>query len=399
MTEAHTPADYSPAHLEAAIELHRACTVVDAHADTAQRLCDEAWSLTDPLGHGMLSLASARAGHLHAATFAAWVEPRLNAGRFSERAFDLIESVRAEAHRHRHALRLCRTPREVAATRAEGLFAMLLSVEGGHAIENSLDTLQAFHKLGVRSLTLTWSNSNEWADSCGDLDDPTVTHHGGLTRFGRSVIAEMNRLGMMVDVSHVSDATLNDVLACSTAPIIASHSSARALTDAPRNLTDAQLRTIARCGGVVCVNFYAGFISAEWRTAWNALRPELEAAHTALERESAARGEHITYARQHALDAEFAARIPRPPFSALIDHIEHIARVAGPDHVGLGSDFDGIPQLPAGLDSAADLPKITAALLARGLAPADLTKLLGGNLLRVMAEVQSASRPRSSESE
>ena len=398
MTVASPSTDFSASQLEAALELHRSALVVDAHADTAQRLADEAWSLADLPGYGMLSLESARKGGLHAATFAAWVEPHLHAGRFADRAFDLIDAVRTEAHRHRQALRLCRTPREVQAARAEGLFAMLLSVEGGHAIENSLDTLRAFHDLGVRSLTLTWSNSTDWADSCGDLDNPAIPHHGGLTRFGREVIAEMNRLGMMVDVSHVSDATLADVLACTTAPIIASHSSARALTDTPRNLTDAQLRAIAANGGIVCVNFYAGFISAEWRATWNPLRPELEAAHAAMERERAAKGARVTYAHQHAIDAAFAARLPRPPLSALIDHIEHVARVAGPDHVGLGSDFDGIPQLPEGIDTAADLPKITAALLARGFTPGDLTKLLGANLLRVMGEAQAAARPRKSDS-
>jgi membrane dipeptidase len=239
-------------------------------------------------------------------------------------------------------------------------------------------------------MTLTWANSNDWADSSGDLDDANVPHHNGLTAFGYDVIAEMNRLGMMIDVSHASDKTLADVLSATRAPILASHSAARALTNSPRNLTDDQLRAIAANGGAIMVNFYAAFIDENYRRAWTEQRLALRAANEALTAEYAAKGEPVPYHVSNQLDREFAARVPRPPFESLIDHFDHIIRVAGVDHVGIGTDFDGISALPEGIDSAADLPKITAALLARGYSADDLRKVLGGNLMRVFGTIQAA---------
>jgi membrane dipeptidase len=268
-----------------------------------------------------------------------------------------------------------------------------MGIEGGHAIENSLALLRTYHALGVRYMTLTWANSNHWADSSGDLDDPTVPHHNGLTPFGFEVITEMNRLGMMIDVSHASDKTFADVLAASRAPILASHSAARALTNSPRNLTDDQLHTLAANGGVCMVNFYAAFIDENYRQAVNTIREARSAAHRALAAEYAARSQPIPFAASNQIDRDFAARLTRPPLSSLIDHFDHIIRIAGIDHVGIGTDFDGISALPEGIDSAADLPKITAALLARGHPSADLHKILGGNLLRVFAAIQSAAQP------
>ena len=237
-------------------------------------------------------------------------------------------------------------------------------------------------------MTLTWTNSNDWAESSGDLRPAAPT---GLTPFGRQVIAEMNRLGMMVDLSHVSDRTFSDVLAVTRAPVLVSHSSARALTASHRNLTDAQLRALAANGGVCMVNFYSAFIDESYRTAWAAQKPALLAAHKALAADYAARGTPVPYHIAGRLDRDFAARLPRPPLSSLIAHFDHIIQVAGIDHVGLGSDFDGICALPEGINSAADLPKLTAALLARGHSPADLHKLLGANLLRLFIAVQTAS--------
>jgi membrane dipeptidase len=247
--------------------------------------------------------------------------------------------------------------------------------------------------LGVRYMTLTWSNSNEWADSSGDLDNPDVPHRNGLTYFGRDVIREMNRLGMMVDVSHVSDKTFWDVLETTRTPILASHSSARALTTAPRNLTDEQLRAVAANNGVAMVNFFPAFIDEAWRTAWNNQRPERQIAHRALAAEYAAQKQPIPYSASDKIDRAFAAKLHRAPFNSLIDHIDHIARTAGIDHVGIGTDFDGIPSTPEGIDSAADLPKITAALHAHGYSAEDLHQLLGGNLLRVFNAVQTAADP------
>ena len=376
------------------VSVHHASLVIDTHADTPQRFLDEGWEFDAPLGHGMLSLDTAAAGGLNAEFFAAWVEPRLYPGQYASRTVALLQAVHDQVRRHPDHMRLCLTPDDILAAQAENKFAALLGVEGGHSIENSLDNLRAFHALGARYMTLTWSNTNEWADSSGDLNNPAIPHHGGLTAFGREVVREMNRLGMMVDVSHVSDKTFADVLAITAAPIIASHSSARALTAAPRNLTDDMLRAIAANDGAVMVNFFPSFIDEDWRTAWNTLLPELHEAQHALEKQLHAEGKSVSYAQAAAIDREFAARIPRAPFASLIDHIDHVARTAGIDHVGIGSDFDGMPSLPEGIDSAADLPKVTAALMARGYSAEQMQKLLGANVLRVFRDVQAlADRP------
>jgi membrane dipeptidase len=248
-------------------------------------------------------------------------------------------------------------------------------------------------------MTLTWSNSNNWADSSGDADDPTVHHtQDGLSDFGKDVVYEMNRLGMMVDISHVSDKTFYRAVITSRAPVFASHSAARALTNVPRNMTDDMLRAVARSGGpnskggVVMVNFYSGFISDAWWQAWKARAPERKAGEDAQIAQWESEGKTITYEMTDALDKQWAAKIPRPPLSALIDHIDHVAKVAGIDHVGLGSDFDGIPSSPEGIDSAADLPKITAALMARGYSAEDCQKILGENFLRFFREVQATAK-------
>lgn len=267
---------------------------------------------------------------------------------------------------------------------------MLLGIEGGHSIENDLSVLRCFHRLGIRYMTLTWSNSNEWADSSGDLDDPSIQHHGGLTNFGREVVREMNRLGMMIDVSHVSDATFDDVLATTRGPIIASHSASRALTDSARNLTDEMLRKLAANGGIIMVNFFSAFIDEAWRSAWSTQREERSEAHRKLLANHAA---PVSFALSNAIDREFASRIPRAPLASLIDHLDHIVRIAGIKHVGIGTDFDGIPSLPEGIDSAADLPKVFAALEQRGYSDTDLDLIGAHNLLRVFTEVLEAGKP------
>ncbi len=245
---------------------------------------------------------------------------------------------------------------------------MLMGIEGGHSIEDSLGLLRMYYDLGVRYMTLTWSNSNSWADSSGDDTDTTVPHtQNGLSEFGKDVVYEMNRLGMLVDISHVSDKTFYRTLIITRAPVIASHSAARALCDAPRNMTDDMLRAVTINGGVVMVNFYSGFISQKYRDAQLAQKDEVNKAERALKDKFKAEGKEVTYSEISKLHRQYADRIPRPPLSDLIDQIDHIAKVAGIDHVGLGSDFDGVDgQLPEGMDSAADLPKITAELMKRG---------------------------------
>jgi membrane dipeptidase len=272
---------------------------------------------------------------------------------------------------------------------------VLIGIEGGHSIENSLALLRVYHRLGVRYMTLTWSNTNEWADSSGDLDDASIVHHNGLTHFGREVVREMNRLGMMVDVSHVSDKTFWDVMETTHAPVIASHSSARALASAPRNLTDEQLRAVATSDGIVMVNFYASFVDDAWREVWSATSAEREALAEKAAAAYRERGDPVPYSVALKVDREYfaarAATLKRPSFERVVEHIDHVAKVAGIDHVGIGTDFDGFGILPEGLESAADLPKIYESLMARGYAGAQMRKILGENLLRVMTAVQNAA--------
>jgi membrane dipeptidase len=372
-------------------QIHATALVIDTHADTPQRFVDESWDfVTSPLGKGHLNLESARRGNLAAEFFAIWPEPSAWKGRFAHRTLSLIDGVLEQVRRHPEEITLCLSPADILAARDAGKFAILMGIEGGHAIENSLALLRIYYALGVRYMTLTWANSNEWADSSGDVDDPAIPHHNGLTDFGREVVAEMNRLGMMIDVSHVSDKTLADVLAASKAPVIASHSCARALSDSPRNLTDDQLRALAAGGGLCMVNFYAAFVDEGYRQAVLTIRAERSAEHHALAAEYAAKGEPVPFHLANQIDRDFAGRLSLPPFESLIDQFDHIIRVAGVDHVGIGTDFDGISAMPEGVDSAADLPKITAALLARGHSADDVRKVLGGNLMRVFAEIQSA---------
>jgi membrane dipeptidase len=381
--------------------LHRSALVIDTHADTPQRFVDEHFDLGDPLGGGNLNLDSIHKGNLGAEFFAILAEPTIYKGQYAHRTLELIDSVKQQVARHPKQLEFVTTPGGIEEAHRNHRLAVLMGIEGGHSIENSIPLLRQYYALGVRYMTLTWANSNDWADSSGDIDDKSVPHtKEGLTEFGKDVIYEMNRLGMMVDVSHVSDATFYRTLRISRAPVIASHSAARALCDAPRNMTDDMLRAVANYGGgpnskggVVQVNFYSGFISQAYHDAQKTMEPEVEKAVQALKDKAKADGREATQAEIEKLQREYADRIPRPPLSALIDHIDHIAKVAGIDHVGLGSDFDGINgQLPEGIDSAADLPKITEALMARGYSAEDCRKILGGNLLRVFREVEQVSR-------
>jgi membrane dipeptidase len=346
----------------------------------------------------MINLDSAREGNLAAEFFAIWVEPKEWHGRYTRRTLQLIDGVYNQLRLHPTTMRLGLSAADIVQAHADGVFCALLGIEGGHSIENNLDNLRLYYRLGVRYMTLTWSNSNEWADSSGDLDDTNVPHHNGLTEFGREVVREMNRLGMMVDVSHVSDATLAHVLDTTSAPIIASHSSARALTDTPRNLTDDQLRAIAANNGIVMVNFYPPFIDEAWTKEWLKKIPERDAFRHAASAPYRERGEPVPYTIITAADRAFYAKhlsatLPLPSLNTLIDHIDHVARIAGIDHVGLGSDFDGVQFLPEGLNSAADLPKIADALVQRGYTTEQLEKLLGGNLLRVFTAVQNTATP------
>ena len=380
--------------------VHRTALVIDTHADTPQRFVDENFDLADPLGDGNLNLESIHKGNLGAEFFSIWVEPTLYKGQYARRTLELIDSVKQQVAKHPGRVMFVATPEGIEFAHRQHKFAVLMGIEGGHSIENSLGLLRQYYALGVRYMTLTWANSNDWADSSGDVNDKTVPHtKEGLTEFGKDVVYEMNRLGMMVDISHVSDRTFFRTLVITRAPVIASHSAARAICDAPRNMTDDMLRAVANSGGpnskggVIQVNFFSGFLSQQWRDAQKAMEPEAEKAVQALKDKAKADGKQVTYIEISKVQRSFADRIPRPPLSILIDHIDHIAKVAGVDHVGLGSDFDGVGgQLPEGIDSAADMPKITEALMARGYSAQDCRKLLGGNLLRVFQEVEQVAK-------
>jgi membrane dipeptidase len=381
-------------------EVQKSAIVIDSHADTPQRFLDEHFDLGDPLNGGNFNLESARKGNLGAEFFSIWVEPKLYKDHYARRTLELIDSVKQQVARHPDQVEFATSVAGIEQAHRDHKLAALMGIEGGHSIEDSLGLLRQYYALGVRYMTLTWSNSNGWADSSGDDTDASVPHtKEGLTEFGKDVVYEMNRLGMMVDISHVSDKTFFRTLVITRAPVIASHSSARALCDAPRNMTDNMLQAIARSGGpdskggVVQVNFYSAFISQKYRDALKAMQPEIDKNVQAYKDKMKAEGKEPLYDDIDKIQKAAADRIPRPPLSDLIDHIDHIAKVAGIDHVGLGSDFDGVSgQLPEGLDSPADLPKITAALMARGYSAEDCRKILGGNLLRVFKEVETVSK-------
>jgi membrane dipeptidase len=300
-------------------------------------------------------------GGVDALFFSIFADPRgRGANEYRSRAIEMIEALIGQFARHAGRLTLAASSQDIRDAAAAGKIAGLMGLEGGHAIEGQLENVENFYDLGIRYMTLTWSNGNTWADSSGD-----VPRHGGLTDFGRQVVLEMNRLGMLVDVSHVSDDTFWDVIEVTRAPLIASHSAARALVDVPRNLSDEMLRAVGRNGGVVMVNFGGSFIDPA----------------------------KAGYGKA-ALDLLLHLGPSRVPLSRLVDQIDHVARVAGIDHVGLGSDFDGTLFMPEGVRDVAGYPNLTAALLARGFSEPDVRKILGENLLRVFARAEAVASRR-----
>jgi membrane dipeptidase len=372
--------------------IHNSALIIDTHADTPGRFVDENFDLAQDAGRGYMDFTKIKAGNLGAEFFSIWVDPKIYKGQEIKRALDMIDSVYEQARLHPDRMMMAFSTQDINNAHRQHKLAALLGVEGGHAIQGDIRVLRDYYRLGVRYMTLTWSNTNELGDSSGDLDDKNVEHHKGITDFGRQVVREMNRMGMIVDISHVADRTMFQALATSRAPVIASHSSSRALTNVPRNMTDDMLIELARNGGVAQVNFYCGFISQKWVDTAKKLKDENDPDY--LKVQSLFRAERTPETMKQMYEAEtvLEKKLPRPPLSDLIDHIDHMVKVAGVDHVGIGSDFDGIDCSPQGIDSAADLPKITEALYERGYKAADLQKILGGNLMRVFAGVEKTAK-------
>ncbi|MFZ2154964.1 MAG: dipeptidase [Bradyrhizobium sp.] len=326
--------------------------LIDTHNDVTSRTVD-GFDIGKPTTTGHTDIGRLRKGGVGAVFFSAYVAPEYaGKGQSAHRALEMIDTIRYDiAGRYPNDFAPARTAAEIEDAGRRGKIAVLIGIEGGHAIEDNLRLLRDYYALGARYMTLTHMNTNGWADSCGDLNDPKVNHHNGLTAFGRQVIAGMNRLGMMVDMSHVSDKTFWDTLEVSRAPIFASHSSCRALCDVPRNMTDEMIRAVAKKGGVVQINFNPGFLTLR--------------------------------------------KSPPANLGDVVAHIDHVVKIAGIDAVGIGSDFDGIEQVPAGLENVSQFPSLTRALRDKGYSAADVRKIYSGNLLRFMRAVETAAaKPR-----
>lgn len=378
----------------AALALHRAAIVVDTHSDTTPRFEEASWRFEERHATGDMDLPRIREGGLDVEFWSIYLGARDVPGVALREALERIDAVHEMVRRHPRDVALAGSAAEIRAAVARGQLASVMGVEGGHILEENLAALRTFHRLGVRYLTLTHSFHTGWADSSGTGAEPLAPRNGGLTEFGRKVVREMNRIGMLVDVSHVSDATFFDALAVSRAPVIASHSSCRAVFDHPRNLSDEMLRALAKNGGVVQINFFPGYIDAAAAARIAAQRerlaPELEALRSRHEGDPAG-----LRAAREALNA--ANPWPTAPLSVLLDHFDHALRVAGPDHVGIGGDWDGVPSMPDGMDDVSFLPALTRGLLARGHSPETVRKVLGENLLRVLEAAERVAAERSGE--
>ena len=360
--------------------------IIDTHADTPQMMLDQGYDLAQPDSPFMISVPKMRQGHLCAEFFSIWVDVGWPKQDLIHRALDLIDVVYEQVGRHSDVLGMATTADEIVRLHLQGKFAILMGVEGGHIIQDDLRALDIYYRLGVRYMTLTHTANTEWADSSGDKPQ-----WNGLTDFGKQVVERMNRLGMMVDISHVSDKTFYDTLAATQAPVIASHSSCRALCDVPRNMTDDMIRALAKNGGVMDINFYPGFLSPEFAAAYKKVAPQIHADESAAEKQYANDRKRLAEESRN-IWARYASQFPAPSYTTIADHIDHAVQVAGIDHVGLGSDFDGIDSAPKGMEDVSKLPDLVRELARRGYSEQDLKKILGGNLLRVMRQVERVGR-------
>ena len=364
-------------------------TVIDLHDDTTQMIVDEGYNLGELHDYGQVDIPRMRKGGVSGLFLSIWTDSdRYTPTEAIRRTLIQIDAVRRETARHPADLELATTADEIVSARKRGHIAILMGVEGGHAIDSDLAVLRTYSQLGVRYLTLTHTNHTPWADSSS-----LPGAHNGLTDFGREVVREMNRLGMMVDISHVADKTFFDALAASAAPLIASHSSSRALASAPRNMTDDMLRALAAKGGVVHINYYEGFLDDDFAAREKGLK-ELKEQQDAIDDRTPRFGDRSQNGPAvRKINAQRIAKLGHVPLSRLLDHFEHAVKVAGVDHVGLGSDFDGTDDsFPEGMEDISKTPNLVRGLMERGFSDDDILKILGGNTLRVMREVEQVAR-------
>jgi membrane dipeptidase len=366
--------------------------IIDTHADTPQMMLDDGYDVADPNSPYMISIPKMRQGHMGAEFMSIWVDVDWPRQDLVHRALDLIDAVNAQVALHSNSLELARTAGDIERIHARGKIAFLMGLEGGHIIEDDPRMLDIFYKLGVRYMTLTHTKNTGWAGSSGD-QDPSK----GLNDFGRQIVARMNRLGMMVDISHVSDKTFYDAVAASRAPVIASHSSCRALCPAPRDMTDDMIRALAKNGGVIDINYYPPFLDPDFARARHQVSGRIDAAVNAEKERLAKEGKHMSYARETAIDHKYEAGIPLPDYTRIVDHIDHAVKVGGIDHVGLGSDFDGVDCIPRGMEDASKIPNLVREMARRGYSAEDIEKVMGGNVLRVMRQVEEVAKTIQSE--
>jgi membrane dipeptidase len=369
-------------------QLHDRAIVIDSHDDTTQRLVyDKTFKIDARNTNGNIDIPRMREGGLDALFFSIWVPSDVTGPPAVKKAMDQIDAVREAARLHPNDFLLATTAADVRRAVAERKIAALMGMEGGHMIDDDMRLLRNYAALGVRYLTLTHFKNNNWADA--STDKPA---HNGLTAFGKDVVRELNRLGVMVDISHVADKTFYDALAITTAPVIASHSSCRAIANHPRNMTDDMLRALAKNGGVVMINYHAGFLSEEFRVASEKKSGNIVAKMAAMSKKCGG-NEACTTMEGERIDREamMSGELPNVGWEKIVEHIDHAVKVAGADHVGLGSDFDGAT-MPIGMEDASKLPKITDALLKKGYSETDVQKILGGNVLRVMEQVERVAQ-------
>jgi membrane dipeptidase len=372
---------------ERARKLHFSSLVIDTHDDTTQRFFDPGFDLGARNVLGSIDIPRMKEGGLGAIFFSIWIPSKITGQEAVKHALAQIDTVHEQVRKHSSDLVLVTTAEGIREAHRRGKIGALIGVEGGHMIASDLGVLRRYAALGARYMTLTHSGNAEWADS-----STAKPEHNGLSEFGKDVVREMNRLGMIVDVSHVSDKTFTDVLDVSKAPVFASHSDCRAICDAPRNMTDDMIRALAAKGGVIQINYHVGFLSQEFRNAERA-HPEwdkaiaLEIQKRCGDREGCQLIEGDRVTREYVLRGD----LPRVEWTKIIEHIDHAVKIAGIEHVGLGSDFDGA-NMPFGMEDATKLPRITNALLEKGYSEGDVKKILGENTLRVMAEVERVGR-------